>query len=86
MAPSIDAIQHKTDHLEAAWVNKGGALRMLKRYRDSLDAFGEALKVNRRSAQAWYNLGGVLHIMGQVEDAEKAFDNARRLGLDVDAL
>jgi len=80
------AIQHKTDHLEAAWINKGVALRLLKRYRESIDAFAETLKVNGRSAQAWYNLGGILHTMGQVAEAERAFDNARRLGIDVDAL
>ena len=84
--PLDRAIQHKTDHLEAAWINKGVSLRVLKRYRESIDAFAEALKVNRRSAQAWYNIGSVLHTMGQVAEAERAFDSARRLGVDVDTL
>ena len=31
----------------------GAAFRLLNRYRESLNAFGEALRVNRHSTQAW---------------------------------
>ena len=64
------------------FVNRGNALRDLKRYEDALDSFDRALDLNGRFAEAHYNRGNVLRDLERFDDALLSFDRALELRED----
>jgi tetratricopeptide (TPR) repeat protein len=63
----------------AAWNELGFALRQLGRYPESLDAYGEALRLRPDFAEALEYLGEAYVKLGRVAEARKILDRLRPL-------
>ena len=68
------------------WYDQGFALTNEGRYEEALQAYGEALALNRSLLNAWYYSGDALFRLGRYKDALLAFGNATAVDPDfVDA-
>jgi tetratricopeptide (TPR) repeat protein len=52
------------------WHNKGLALLRIKRFRESIECFDMALRLNEKYAKAWYNKGRALELLGDRTSAQ----------------
>ena len=60
------ALKHKPNK-DAAWYNRGIALRNLERYEEAIASYDEALKINPNDANTFYNKACCYGLQGQVE-------------------
>jgi tetratricopeptide (TPR) repeat protein len=70
--------QGKTEEA-LTWHNKGLALLRIKRFRESIECFDMALRLNEKYAKAWYNKGRALELLGDRTSAQPCLNKARRL-------
>jgi tetratricopeptide (TPR) repeat protein len=59
-----------------AWYHLGYALHQLRRYRQALDAYDQALARDPKKGSAWSNKGHALLRLGRYEEAVEACDHA----------
>jgi len=69
------------DHAEIH-INRGAALRELKRYDDALASFDHAINLNPSHAESHNNRGAILQIIKRYEDALESYDRAIALRPD----
>ncbi|MBU7018873.1 MAG: tetratricopeptide repeat protein, partial [Theionarchaea archaeon] len=63
----------------SAWINKGYALRNLRRYEEALEAFEKAIELDDKNVDAWITRGYALGILERYEEALEAFEKAIEL-------
>ena len=66
------------------WCNKGATLGQLRRTKEELECYNEALRINPQLAEAWYNKGMTLYHLRRYRDARLSLGKAAALG-DPDA-
>ncbi|MCK9593278.1 MAG: response regulator [Methanoregula sp.] len=60
----------------AGWYDRGNYLLFLRRYRDAINAYENAISMNALNYQSWYGKGTALLKLGNVQDALVAYDQA----------
>ena len=60
----------------AGWYDRGNHLLFLRRYKDAINAYENAISMNSLNYQSWYGKGIALAKLGKVQDALLAFDEA----------
>jgi PAS domain S-box-containing protein len=60
----------------AGWYDRGNYLIFLRRYKDAINAYENAISTNPLNYQSWYGKGTALAKLGKAEDALPAFDKA----------
>ena len=60
----------------AGWYDRGNYLLFLRRYKDAVNAYSNALAMNNMSYQSWYGKGTALAKLNQPDEALEAFDHA----------
>lgn len=63
---------------DSIWINRGIALDLLRKHKESLSSFEEAIKLNP-TAIAWANKGCTFGVMGRYEDMISCCDEAIRI-------
>ena len=61
------------------WYNKGNFLRNLKKYKEAISCYDEALFIDTHYAKAWYRKGQTLYDIDKYSDAGKCFENVLEL-------
>ncbi|MEG5065730.1 tetratricopeptide repeat protein, partial [Microcoleus sp. B3-A4] len=78
------ALEIKPDD-DAAWYNRGYALRNLGRWEEAIASYNKALEIKPDLYEAWYNRGIALGNLGRLEEAIASFDKALEIKPDDDA-
>ncbi len=78
------ALQFNPDN-DAAWYNRGIALKKLGRYEEALASYEKALKFKPDKDEAWNNRGLALRKLGRYEEALASYDQALKFKPDDDA-
>ena len=60
----------------AGWYDRGNYLLFLRRYKDAINAYENAISMNSLNYQSWYGKGIALAKLGKVQDSLVAFDEA----------
>ena len=60
----------------AGWYDRGNHLLFLRRYKDAINAYENAISMNSLNYQSWYGKGIALAKLGKVQDSLVAFDEA----------
>lgn len=60
----------------AGWYDRGNYLLFLRRYKDAINAYENAISMNSLNYQSWYGKGIALAKLGKVQEALRAFDEA----------
>ncbi|MEI6292433.1 MAG: response regulator [Methanomicrobiales archaeon] len=60
----------------AGWHDRGNYLLFLRRYKDAINAYENAISMNMLNYQSWYGKGIALAKLGMVQEALAAFDEA----------
>jgi CheY-like chemotaxis protein len=60
----------------AGWYDRGNHLLFLRRYKDAINAYENAISMNSLNYQSWYGKGIALAKLGKVQDSLLAFDEA----------
>lgn len=60
----------------AGWYDRGNYLLFLRRYKDAINAYDNAISMNALNYQSWYGKGTALSKLGKVQDALLAYDQA----------
>jgi CheY-like chemotaxis protein len=60
----------------AGWYDRGNHLLFLRRFRDAINAYENAISMNSLNYQSWYGKGIALEKLGQSQEALLAFDEA----------
>jgi tetratricopeptide (TPR) repeat protein len=81
---NFDQITTLNNNLRGAWLNRGVALGNMKRYKDEIECYKKAIKLNPSYAIAYYNKGLALINLHRQEEANNCFKKAKELNPKLD--
>ncbi|MEM8723478.1 MAG: tetratricopeptide repeat protein, partial [Cyanobacteria bacterium P01_G01_bin.39] len=74
----------QSSEISFVWLFRGNVLYDLKRYKEALDSYDQALELKPDKDEPWYNRGNVLYDLKRYKEALDSYDQALELKPDKD--